>query len=187
MSDQDVTCTKTCSAKSLYNVQLAALQSGVWWDRFTRAVIMDLSLYSPFADLFTSFRAFFNFPPEGGMQVNVAVRTFRQDRYASSTGLLVMGFEVIFLILIIYYTIWQAMEWYKAGWAYLSSPLAYVDWIIIALLYALIAARVASITLLTGASFNKATLASFVDMAPAAYYGFQVRAGGGPGGATARE
>ena len=74
------------------------------------------------SNLFQSIRILFEFPAFGGIQPIATVRTFRLYRYVTSADELIMGLEVIFVMMLLWYTIEELLEFRKNKLAYLSDP-----------------------------------------------------------------
>ena len=173
-ADLNPTCETTCSALGLYNTQISAMNQGVWWDRNTRAIIIDIPIFFPNVNLFQSYRILFEFPAVGAMQGSVNVRTFKLYRYASAADILVLGFEIIFLFLVLYNTITNVLEFFKVGWrVYLTDTWKYIEWANLILFYVLAAYRITATQALAAATLNQSSFASYVDLTPLAAYSYQ--------------
>ena len=173
-ADQDMTCTAGCSALNLYNTQIQALKANNWWDRYTRAIVLDLSVFFPNFNLFQAFRLFFEFPATGMMYPTAVVRTFKLYPYASPADQIVLGFQVLFLVMVAYYSLDRILLLRRVGWrAYVTDVWVYIDWANFGLFYALIATEVNMVIQLNASSFSTSSFAKYVDMSVVSFLSFQ--------------
>lgn len=154
-------CVHSCSPRALALDQLDTLQQYGWMDTNTRAVILDTSLYYPNDNLFTVVRDLFELPAFAGSgEVGgdvfsaVFISTFKIFRYQTFADKIVLGFEIVLLGFIAFYTFEEIFEIRRQGWAYFSEGWNYVDWTNLGIFYAVIALRAISYQRLTTFQFD---------------------------------
>ncbi|CAF0799781.1 unnamed protein product [Brachionus calyciflorus] len=89
---------------------LEDLKMNKWIDEFTRAIIIDFTVYNGNVNLFNQLRLVIEFPPTGGMLNTWTVRTSKLLRYVSTFDYVVAACEGLFVLFIIYYTIEELMD-----------------------------------------------------------------------------
>lgn len=89
---------------------LEDLKKNQWIDKFTRAIIIDFTVYNGNVNLFNQLRLVIEFPPTGGMFNSWTVRTSKLLRYVSTFDYVVAACECLFVLFIIYYTIEELLD-----------------------------------------------------------------------------
>ncbi|XP_047124917.1 polycystin-2 isoform X1 [Hydra vulgaris] len=115
------------------NSIIDALQSNRWLDRGTRAVFFDFAVYNANINLFCVVRLLLEFPATGGCFPIFYFQTLKLLRYVTSMDYFVMACEAIFILLLIYYSIEEAIEIKKHGTSYFSDVWNVMDIIIVLL------------------------------------------------------
>lgn len=114
------------------------LESNKWIDLYTRAVIIDFTVYNGNVNLFNQIRLVMEFPSTGGIFNTFTVRTSKLLRYVSGFDFVVLGFECLFLAFIIYYTLEETVDICYNGCKYFKDLYNLIDWVILGLSYATI-------------------------------------------------
>jgi|AntAceMinimDraft_12_1070368.scaffolds.fasta_scaffold135505_1 hypothetical protein len=117
------------------------------------------------SNLFQTIRILFEFPSYGGIMPKTSVTTFRLYRYATTHDTIIMGLEIVFCIMILYYTIEELLEFRKNKLAYLSDPWNIMDWINLIIFYVVIGLRVGSLVYTAGFDYNAVTV-QYIDFQP---------------------
>lgn len=141
-------CAPTSSPKLLFRKQVNILREASWIDpREARAVMMDVTVFNQNYNLFTHFRAFFEIPNIGGVIGRTMMKTFRIERYVTTTDAIILGLEIVFYIFVLFFTLQELMEIYKLRWTYFKDVWNVMDWANLIILYAVLGMRV-SVTLI---------------------------------------
>eukprot|EP00899_Mesostigma_viride_P023042 jgi/Mesvir1/3922/Mv19863-RA.2 len=171
--DPDAECSRRCNALTLASEQLDILKTHEWVDGNTRALVLDLTVFYPDYNLFTVIRLMWEAPPFGGLWPYDAVRTVRLYRYVTASDRVVLGFEVVFLVLIAYYTLEELWAIFKQGlFTYLSDGWNWLDWANLIIFYVVIGLRVAAQKKLSDFDFSPDDV-FYIDFPPIAYYATQ--------------
>uniref|UniRef100_A0A8C3X7H4 Polycystin-2-like protein 1 n=1 Tax=Catagonus wagneri TaxID=51154 RepID=A0A8C3X7H4_9CETA len=112
---------------------LRDLQEGLWLDRGTRVVFIDLSVYNANINLFCVLRLVVEFPATGGAIPSWQIRTVKLIRYISNWDFFIIGCEIIFCIFIFYYVVEEILELHIHRLRYLSSIWNILDLVVILL------------------------------------------------------
>mmetsp|Transcript_18756 Transcript_18756/g.46699 ORF Transcript_18756/g.46699 Transcript_18756/m.46699 type:complete len:1062 (+) Transcript_18756:270-3455(+) len=164
-SDVDEGCLTSCSSKSIYDQQAEMLKKHAWMDRQTRGVLVDMTVLHQNSNLFQSIRVLFEFPSFGGIVPKADVRTFRLYRYVTSHDNLIMGLEIIFCIMLLWYTIEELLEFRKNKMEYMSNAWNILDWINLVVFYVVVGLRVGALIYTDGFDYNSVTV-EYVDFQP---------------------
>mgnify|MGYP001810735718 CR=1 FL=1 len=89
---------------------LQDLQNNIWIDEYTRAIVIDFTVYNGNVNLFNQIRLVMELPASGGILNSWTVRTSKLLRYVSSFDYFVAACECIFVLFIIYYTIEETLD-----------------------------------------------------------------------------
>ena len=89
---------------------LSDLRNNKWIDIFTRAIIIDFTVYNGNVNLFNQLRLVMEFPPTGGIINSWTVRTSKLLRYVSTFDYVVAACECLFVLFILYYTIEEILD-----------------------------------------------------------------------------
>lgn len=82
---------------------LEELQDNLWLDRSSRVVLIDVNLYNANLNLFLIIRLAAEFPPSGGVVIDSKFMNVKLLRYHSTKDMVFAGFEIAYLITILYY------------------------------------------------------------------------------------
>ena len=88
------------NVESSKNIQ-QSLKAWNWLDLHTRAVFIELLLYNPNTDLFTTLRNNFEFSSGGSLQLSQDVSTLRMDPYSRVSGTILLVMQSISVLLVV--------------------------------------------------------------------------------------
>lgn len=114
---------------------LSELKSNRWIDLYTRAVIVDFTVYNGNVNLFNQIRLVMEFPPTGGVLNSWTVRTSKLLRYVSTFDFVVAAMEILFVLFTIYYTMEEIIDICYKRCKYFKDPYNLLDLFILALSY----------------------------------------------------
>jgi len=120
---------KYSAAKSLFQ----QMRDGLWTDRHTRAVFSELTLYSANSNLFAAVQFVAEFTPTGDVVPTILVLPVRLYRYIGRQGTFLMASEIMFLIVLIYYTVVEVSKLRHLGWDYFGAYRNWLELIILSL------------------------------------------------------
>nr|XP_022904665.1 polycystin-2-like isoform X1 [Onthophagus taurus]XP_022904666.1 polycystin-2-like isoform X2 [Onthophagus taurus] len=89
---------------------LENLKLGNFIRNTTRALFITSAYYNPHVNLFTLVLIVFEIPPTGGVVPTSNFFTWRMPRYTTATDFFVLACEIIFILLIVFYTIEEIRE-----------------------------------------------------------------------------
>jgi hypothetical protein len=121
---------------------ISQLKAGLWLDRSTRAILTDLTMYNANLNLFTQMKLINEFPASGGVVNSDSVRTILLFPYESTRDYVLLAFELLFCLMILYYLVEEVTEFYKDPYEYIRHFWNYVDWLNLILFAATISLRV---------------------------------------------
>eukprot|EP01028_Stygiella_incarcerata_P009042 TRINITY_DN413_c0_g1_i1.p1 TRINITY_DN413_c0_g1~~TRINITY_DN413_c0_g1_i1.p1 ORF type:complete len:703 (+),score=182.28 TRINITY_DN413_c0_g1_i1:265-2373(+) len=121
---------------------LTYLYNNKWLDRSTRAVFIDFTLFNANLNLFSVIRLLVEFPPTGGSVPTSVFRSLPLFKYVSTGDYVVLVFELLFVCMVLYYTLEEIADIYSEGWDYFKSLWNYIDWINLVFFYLTIAMRI---------------------------------------------
>ena len=102
--------------RAVASVEIQRLKDNNFIDRATRWIVSDFVVYNPTLSLHCIGRISFELPPSGGVEPSFEVKTWNFYRYEQKRGRTLMGFEVVFLLFVVYFTIEEAYELWTKGW-----------------------------------------------------------------------
>ena len=176
-SDSDSVCAAKCSTKQLFHSQLDRLTQINWFDRYTRAIVIDFTLLFGSKNLFTNVRLLFETPEVGGrngmIYGKIKTRTYRLYRYESAADKLVMVFEIILMCFVVYYSLHEIYEIYQEGWSYFGVWWNWIDWANLIILYVVFAIRITMLKRIDDFDSYEATTFEYIDFPPMGYYATQ--------------
>lgn len=140
-ADYQGECATKCRPKDLFLKQVQALREGAWVDQNTRAVMVDMSYLQSNQGLHTTVRLNFEMPNVGGVHPKARVSTARIYRYVTYGDMVIFGFEMVFMAMVVWYTIEEFIEMRKAGWSYFGDFWNWIDWFNLGMFYATFALR----------------------------------------------
>ncbi|XP_072910455.1 polycystin-1-like protein 1 [Hemitrygon akajei] len=94
---------------------LLALKKTKWIDLYTRAVIVDFTLYNPPTNLFTIVSLLAELPPTGGILSLVQIESVRIYQENTLLDYFIMAFELLFLVLILLHLYLQVCRMTQKG------------------------------------------------------------------------
>ncbi|XP_062900047.1 polycystin-1-like protein 1 isoform X3 [Mobula hypostoma] len=94
---------------------LLALKKTKWIDRYTRAVIVEFTLYNPPTNLFTIVSLLAELPPSGGILSLVHIESVRIYQENTLLDYFIMAFELLFLVLILLHLYLQVCRMTQKG------------------------------------------------------------------------
>ena len=100
---------------------LHILKEKQWIDRHTKAIIIEFTLFNAATNYFNSMTIVLEFPPGGGCIPFHSITTFRLFRQEGSYEFITIVCEVLFLLLMILFTICEARLLYRTGWSYFKE------------------------------------------------------------------
>ena len=100
---------------------LHILKEKQWIDRHTKAIIIEFTLFNAATNYFNSMTIVLEFPPGGGCIPFHSTTTFRLFRQEGSYEFITIVCEVLFLLLMILFTICEARLLYRTGWSYFKE------------------------------------------------------------------
>jgi hypothetical protein len=107
------------------------LFSNLWIDRATRVVFVDIMTYNPNINLFGQVKLAFEMPATGGVVPTYAIRPVKLLRYVSAMDYIVLIFEFLFTLYILYYFVEECIEIKRHKWSYFKSIWNILDIVII--------------------------------------------------------
>ena len=112
---------------------ITELKNNRWIDRNTRAVFLEFTVFNSNVNMFAFATLLMEFPATGGALPFANVYTFRLYMHVGSVGAFVMFCEVVFLILLIYYTVCEILDFKKKRLEYFRNFTHVLQMIIIIL------------------------------------------------------
>ncbi|XP_078585401.1 polycystin-1-like protein 2 isoform X2 [Branchiostoma floridae x Branchiostoma japonicum] len=91
--------------------KLEELKNNTWIDRYTRAVMVEFTVYAEGSNLLSSVNLVFEMNTAGAFVPYSTISTYRLFNYEGSRGIVVLVFQMLFVTLLVYVTI---REWEKA-------------------------------------------------------------------------
>ena len=171
--DKQPACVQSCSPKLLFKRQLRKLRDANWVDEeATRAVFADVSLFNQNFNLFTTFRAFFEMPPMGGVQGLPEVQTFKLHRFVTTADAVMVGLQLVFYAFVVFFTVQEIREVFKERLLYFKNVWNILDWANLIILYIVLGMQLGTLLMTTGFSFTSATI-KYVDFITVANFSTQ--------------
>ncbi|CAD5124264.1 DgyrCDS12559 [Dimorphilus gyrociliatus] len=112
---------------------LINLKENMWVDQYTRAVFAEWTIYNPQVNLFAYVNYLSEFPASGGVIVNPRVTAFQIYAGVGGMGTVVLVCQIIYVIVIIYFIVREALEMKKLGKPYWKDPWNYIELLLILL------------------------------------------------------
>ena len=100
---------------------LDILKEKQWIDRHTRAIIIEFTLFNAATNYFNSMTIVLEFPPGGGCIPFHSITTFRLFRQEGSYEFITIVCEVLFLLLMLLFTIRETRLLHRMGWSYFKE------------------------------------------------------------------
>ncbi|KAG8223192.1 hypothetical protein J437_LFUL000358 [Ladona fulva] len=110
---------------------LSDLKKNGWIDRGTRVIFLDLTVYNANVNLFCIIKLVMEFPPTGGVVPSWSFQIVDLIRYSTSFDYFVLSCEVLFVLLVVFYTAEEIYEMVILKRKYLYILWSYVDLIIL--------------------------------------------------------
>ena len=92
------------------------LKARRWTDRFTRAVITELAMYSVDSDVVVPIQLVSEFTPTGGVISTMHTRPFPVQRYTGSDQILLILADVVILFAVLWQLVAMAKNVWRHGW-----------------------------------------------------------------------
>lgn len=166
-------CQANCNPVNLYTAQMEMLMSNRWTDIHTRGIVLDLTVLDQNYNWFTVIRLLMEFPEMGGhagvqfIYPYQIVSTFRLFRYVTAADVLVLAFEVIFVIFIVTFSASLVVEMKQQKWDFWKDGWHYIDLSNAIIFYAVIMLRTLGLLLISKFDFDSITV-EYVDFPPLA-------------------
>ena len=135
---------------------------------------MDLTYFQYNFNLFTTVRLVFEYPTFGGTYPRAVPRTIRIYRYESAFDKIVLGLELLFVAMVVYYTFEELVEIYRERCSYFADAWNLLDWINLLIFYIVIFLRLLSWLKLRDFDFDAVSI-EYIDFLPLTYVATQVR------------
>ncbi|VDD75321.1 unnamed protein product [Mesocestoides corti] len=113
--------------------QLQYLFDNLWIDRGTSVVFIHLTVYNPNMNLFCVVSLVLELPSTGGVVFSSNFRTVKLLRYVRTQDYVVLVFECLFLLFIVYYVAEEIIEITKLGYKYFRKFWNVLDILVIVL------------------------------------------------------
>eukprot|EP00899_Mesostigma_viride_P005209 jgi/Mesvir1/1468/Mv14452-RA.1 len=162
-------CFADCQPKELALRQIRMLKANGWIDEWTRAVIIDLSVYNYQRNLFTTLRLAFEVPVFGRMVPSYSVRTYKLYRFVTPHDKRVFVLEILLILMLIAYCWSNYKEARRLRWSYFKIVWNYFDWAVIILVWWTVIVRLATLTKVNNFGLE-ATSVLYVDFPTVAFY-----------------
>ena len=171
--DKQPACIQACSPKLLFKRQLRKLRDANWVDEeATRGVFVDVTLFNQNFNLFTTFRAFFEMPPMGGVLGRPAVQTFKLHRFVTTRDAIMTGLQLVFYAFVVFFTVQEIREISKERLAYFKNVWNILDWANLIILYVVLGLQLGTLLMTTSFSFSSSTI-KYVDFISVANFSTQ--------------
>lgn len=112
---------------------LDTLSAGQWTDQQTRVVFVELSLYNPNANLFAAVQLVAEFLESGAVQTWTLVAPMRLFRYLGPKGSFQMACEILFVLVLLYYSALEVQKIYRAKLTYFTAYRNVLEFVILGL------------------------------------------------------
>merc|ERR1711936_1128445 len=109
------------SLKNETKMIIHELKEGLWINRATRVVFTDFTVYNANVNLFCVIKLIFEFPATGGIMPSSEFRTVKLIRYVTALDYVVLAFEFVYYLFVIYYIVEEVLEIIKVGFAYFAG------------------------------------------------------------------
>ncbi|XP_026464296.1 polycystin-2-like [Ctenocephalides felis] len=115
-----------------YKEIILDLKENKWIGRGTRVVFIDFTTYNPNVNLFCIAKIVFEFPPTGGILPSAHFQSVRLIPYITKSDYVILFWQFVFVIFIIYYTAAEIYELALNGFReYFRELWNYMEWTII--------------------------------------------------------
>lgn len=109
------------------------LKEAMWVDQYTRAVFAEWTIYNPQVNLFAYVNYLSEFPASGGVIINPRVTAFQIYAGVGGMGTVVLVCQIIYVLVIIYFIVREALEMKRLKREYWRDPWNYVEILLILL------------------------------------------------------
>lgn len=114
---------------------VSTLKQQRWFDRGSRALFVDYSVYNGNVNLFNIGRFVLEFPATGGVLPTFRLLTLKFIRYVTTFDYFILACEIIFMLFIVYYTVEEVIEFRTIGLKLYLSWWNLLDGLILLLSY----------------------------------------------------
>ncbi|KAK3717327.1 hypothetical protein QZH41_011561, partial [Actinostola sp. cb2023] len=118
--------------------EMQSLELEMWIDRYTRAVFTEFALYNAYTNFFCIVTMLSEIIPTGGYGHYVQFRPIRLYRYTGPEQMVIMAFEIVYIIFLFMFTYSEFKELYKRKKKYFEDPWNYLEILVIVLSFSAI-------------------------------------------------
>ena len=122
--------------KSYLQGNLTLLQNNSWIDRYTRAVIIEFSIYNPNINLFIVAEIVAEFLPSGSIIMSSRFDPINLLNFYNGFALFIIACDIIYVIFIVYFMFQEIREMCKQGRKYFTQFWSLIEWAIIIISWA---------------------------------------------------
>jgi len=140
-----------------YKTKLAALKQNRWLDRNSRALFIDFTLYNANVNMFSVVTLSMEFPSSGGVVPSAVFRTVRLYRYTKFQDYVLLGFELIILVFLLYFLVRLPFEVVIYKWQAFQNIWNYIDACNLAIFAIVIYLRLSSVVQAATLKFDPET------------------------------
>ncbi|KAI8497395.1 hypothetical protein Bbelb_247010 [Branchiostoma belcheri] len=101
--------------------KLEVLKNNTWIDRYTRAVMVEFTVYAEGTNLLSSVNLMFELSTTGAFFPHSTIATYRLFNYEGSRGIVVLVFQMLFVTLLVYVAIREFEKAKKGKGKYLQD------------------------------------------------------------------
>ena len=114
---------------------LDELLNNLWIDRHTRGIMVEFTVFNPDANLHTIATMLLEYAESGGIMHHTEIYTLRLYSYTGFQGMFVLAIHVIYMIIVVYFTVREGIKIYKQRGTYFENGWQLLDMCIIILSY----------------------------------------------------
>ena len=94
---------------------LDKLKADSWFDRYTRALMVEFNIYNAHSNLFTKISMMFEIPSYGAALTRTEIRSVKMYRYFGNWGVFALATEIILILLFFFLLFKMFYNIYKQG------------------------------------------------------------------------
>ncbi|XP_066271637.1 polycystin-1-like protein 2 [Branchiostoma lanceolatum] len=98
------------------------LEKSNWIDRYTRAIVVEFTLFNANVNFFSTLTYVVEFPNTGGGVSSMSISTYRLHYFIGSLGYIVMAFDIIYVLWFLYKLKREVQIMIEEGRDYLKQP-----------------------------------------------------------------
>jgi hypothetical protein len=114
------------------------LELELWIDRYTRAIFTEFAVYNAYSNFFCIVTALSEIIPTGGYFHYVQFKPIRLYRYTGPEQMVVMAFEIVYIIFLFMFTYSEVKELSRRKKKYFEDPWNYLEFLVIGLSFSAI-------------------------------------------------